>query len=130
MSKQQWIAENLKPGEEYAGLMLGKYGSEEYHLVLLPQRVEGLTWKEAMAWARESGVNMPTRQEQMLLFVNLKARFDPLWYWSSETYGAPLGFAWGQTFDTGDQIYARNFSMGHARAIRRVPLEGGNNHET
>jgi hypothetical protein len=124
MSKQQWIAENLKPGEEYAGIIFGEYGDRDHHLVLLPHRVEDVPWKEAMAWARTIGVNLPTRREQMLLFANLKARFDPLWYWSSETYGAPLGFAWGQTFDTGDQIYARDFSMGHAQAIRRIPVEG------
>jgi hypothetical protein len=117
MSKQQWIAENLKPGEEYAGLILGKHGDRDHHLVLLPQRVEGLTWEEAMAWARESGVTLPTRREQMLLFANIVDRFELNWYWSD------LGFVWGQTLGDGERLYT-HLRVASVRAIRRVPLEG------
>ena len=33
MSKAQFLAENLKDGEIYAGLILGEEGQNDYHLV-------------------------------------------------------------------------------------------------
>ena len=47
MSKAQFLKDNLKPGEVYAGLILGQNGEKDYHLILLPQTVPSTTWQKA-----------------------------------------------------------------------------------
>ena len=73
MSKAQWIKDNLKPGEEYAGIILGKDGEQDYHLILLPGEIEARqrtqrdqegilveeeTWNQIGAWATKLGVSL------------------------------------------------------------------------
>ena len=117
MSKQQWITENLKSGEEYAGLILGKDGPKDYHLILLPDQANDVNWAAAMAWAKTVGGELPTRREQSLLFANLKDRFEPRLYWSSEKYAS---YAWGQTFGSGTQYHGYEDDEFRARAVRRI----------
>ena len=76
MSKQQWIAENLKPGEVYAGIILGKNGDPDHHLVLLPGALHDVNWTDATRWAESIGGELPTRREQALLFANTKELAD------------------------------------------------------
>jgi hypothetical protein len=47
---------------------------------------------------RRQGGELPTRQEQSLLYANLKAEFQPDWYWSSEQTHSDSSFAWLQYF--------------------------------
>jgi hypothetical protein len=124
MSKQQWIAENLKLGEEYAGLILGKDGATDYHLILLVGHSSDITWTDAKVWAETMGGELPTRREQTLLFANLSKQFDPRWYWSSEVLGAPPACAWGHLFSNGFQCFSLHRAKFCARAIRRVPISG------
>lgn len=41
--KQQWLKDNLRDGEEYAGIILGK---RDYHLFLLPGAATGVNGNE------------------------------------------------------------------------------------
>ena len=120
MSKQQWIAENLKSGEEYAGLILGKDGPKDYHLILLPDQANDVNWAAAMAWAKTVGGELPTRREQSLLFANLKDRFEPRLYWSCEKYASAYGYAWFQYFGNGSQNGIHENNKFRARAVRRI----------
>lgn len=120
--KQQFLAENLKPGEAYAGLILGQNGEPDYHLILLPGEAERVTWQEAKEWAKKAGGDLPTRREQRVLFANAKEHFKPEWYWSSEQHASYSDYAWGQDFNNGSQNNLLKSFKGRARAVRRMPI--------
>jgi hypothetical protein len=112
---------SLKKGEHYAGLILAEDGGVSHHLVLLPGD-EKLAWQPAIDWAKKQGGELPTRQEQSLLFANLKGKFETTWYWSAaQDAGAP-GWAWCQLVSNGDQYCSGKSSKLRARAVRRVPI--------
>jgi len=114
------IREMLKEGETYAGLILGKNGEPDYHLVLLADEASDVSWPTAGEWAGDHAGELPTRRELALLFANLRESFDRAWYWSSEQHETRAQLVWGQNFASGIQtVYGRPF-RGHARAIRRV----------
>lgn len=102
-AKAAWIAENLKAGELYAGILLGKNGQPDQHIILLPGEAEGVKWIAAKEWAEKVGGELPTRREQALLFANLKEAFQPRWYWSGEQHAADSDYAWVQSFSNGTQ---------------------------
>jgi hypothetical protein len=110
----------LQEGERYAGVILNEDGTLSHHLILLPkQPTERLTWNEAVVWAQ---VELPTRQEQSLLFANCKGAFEPAWYWSSEQYASNAYYAWYQFFGNGTQDYDGKGYKGRVRAVRRVHI--------
>ncbi len=120
MSGHDRIRESLNAGEQYAGLIIGKEGAPDHHVVLLPGDAQDVTWAAAREWAAFSGGELPTRRELSLLFANLKEHFHRVWYWSSEASEARSQLVWGQNFTSGIQtMYGRPFH-GRARAIRRV----------
>ncbi len=122
MSKAQWIKKNLKNGEEYAGIILGKDGALDHHLILLPGEAEKVNWAQAKDWALAFGGELPTRREQALLYANLKEQFKDAWYWSGEHYAAYSGSAWCQSFDDGLQDSdLKNYEL-RARAVRRLAI--------
>ena len=123
MSKAQWIEKNLKDGEHYAGIILGKDGSPDHHLILLPGETESVTWAKAKEWAAGAAGELPTRREQSLLFANLKERFQPGWHWSSEQHAANSDYAWCQNFTNGLQDYDYKTSKLRARAVRRLIIQ-------
>lgn len=110
----------LAKGETYAGILL-KDGKPAHHLVLLPGHTNA-NWKDAVAWAKKQGGELPTRKEQALLFANAAEQFESRWYWSGEQLAGGAGYAWGQGFGNGGQ--GNNHESGKAlgRAVRRVPL--------
>jgi hypothetical protein len=112
----------LQPGERYAGLVLEDVGVGQFahHLVLLPAKPEAMNWAAATEWAATQGGALPTRQEQALLYANLKAEFDPDWYWSSETHKTNDAYAWDQGFNTGGQNGSHKSYEAQARAVRRL----------
>jgi hypothetical protein len=122
-SKAQWIAENLKAGELYAGLILGQDGQPDHHLVLLPGEAEEVTWEAAKAFAVKAGGELPTRREQALLYANLQREFKPRWYWSSEQHAAHDDYAWGQIFYHGYQNLSNKSASLRARAVRRLIIQ-------
>ena len=122
MSKAQLIKDNLKPGEEYAGIILGKNGEQDYHLILLPGEIDRATWDKSMAWAKAGIGQLPTRREQSLLFANLREHFKAAWYWTREQHAAASGCAWFQNFGNGYQTSIHKSYEGRARAVRRLPI--------
>lgn len=111
----------LQPGERYAGLVLGTTtGTPSHHLILLPGEADDMEWEDARKWAEKQGGDLPTRQEQSLLFANLKSEFKPNWYWSGEK--ASASSAWNQYFDNGDQGYGYLNGELRVRAVRRLSV--------
>lgn len=111
----------LKSGEHYAGIALDAEGPPSHHLILLPGDVD-ITWSKAHEWAASIGGELPTRQEQALLFANLKGKFEPAYYWSNEQHASDTAYAWSQHFINGYQSYGFKGSELRARAVRRVPI--------
>ena len=122
MSKQLFMQQNLKPGELYAGIVLGKDGAPDHHLFLLPAKTEALTWDKAIKWAENAGGSLPTRQEQAILYGNLKHEFEPRWYWSCEQHAGNSDYAWMQNFYNGGQNLNRKSLEFRARAVRRLSV--------
>lgn len=123
MSSIDLIKPPLKDGETYAGLILGKNGSPDHHLILLPGDADDVTWSTARDWALKAGGDLPSRRELSLLHANLKELFLRVWYWSAEQSEARSQLVWGQNFSSGIQtMYGRQFH-GRARAVRRVACQ-------
>lgn len=55
-----------------------------------------------------------------LLYAVAKDRFEPAWYWTSESEGA--SYAWGCFFDGGNQFCDGQHYEGCAVAVRMIPL--------
>lgn len=123
MSKAKWIKENLKAGEIYAGIILGKDGQPDQHIILLPGQANDINFAAAQKWAAEQGGELPTRREQSLLFANLKECFDERWYWSSEKHASGSACAWVQGFGGGGQHYYGVTGNYRARAVRRLVIK-------
>ncbi len=121
--KAQWLRDNLKPGEVYAGLILGQDGAPDHHLIVIPGEAEKVTFAEAQKWARKQGGDLPTRREQRVLFANAKEAFTPEWYWSGEINASVARYAWFQDFTFGSQSGGHVYDHCRARAVRRLIIE-------
>ncbi|HRH29639.1 MAG TPA: DUF1566 domain-containing protein [Aquabacterium sp.] len=108
----------LKAGERYAGLVLHPDGTPSHHLILLPDQAVDVNWQDATAWAAKIGGELPSRQEQSLLFANLKNEFLLRTYWSREEHSK--GSAWFQGFCYGTQSSNGHYGEFCARAVRRL----------
>ncbi len=123
MTAHRYIRDALASGEHYAGLILGKDGKPDHHLVLLAGEAEEVSWSAAREWAQGLGGDLPTRRELALLYANQREQFQRMWYWSSEPQEPRAHLVWGQNFTSGIQtMYGRPF-RGRARAVRRLPVE-------
>ena len=116
----------LRPGEQYAGLMLKDDGTPSHHLVLMAERPDKrLHWEDAYNWASKIGGALPTRREALLLFAHCFRSYITLaWHWLSETHDDDTSFAWTCCFVTGNQASCRKYSEYCAVAIRRIPIGG------
>lgn len=112
----------LNPREHYAGIIIGKDGERSYHLILLADQAEDLTWDNAKEWAVKAGGDLPTRREQALLYANLNEQFEGSWYWSSEQHASVSHYAWYQYFYDGIQGLNLKSAELRARAVRRIPI--------
>jgi len=121
--KAAWLKANLKKGEHYAGILLGNFGEQDYHLILLPGDAEGLTWAKAKEFAKKAGGDLPSRREQSLLFANLKDQFKGTWYWSCEQHASEPSYAWYQYFNYGGQYDDLIDRQCRARSVRRLVIE-------
>ena len=113
---------DLKQGEHYAGIILGKENEPSYHLILLPGEADKINWADALKWAASTGGALPTRRDQALLYANLKDQFKELWYWSSEQHAELADYAWMQGFGYGGQYDDPKASEWRARAVRTIKL--------
>lgn len=113
----------LAAGELYAGLVLDE-DRPTHHVILLPQKPETpLNWHDAMAWAKSVGGDLPTRQEQALLYANLAYALRNDWYWSSSPISLDPGHAWIQFFDIGTQNHSLMKWISPACAVRRQIID-------
>ena len=113
---------DLAQGEVYAGIALNEDGTPSHHLILLEGEAISGNWQTQMDWAKSIGGELPTRQEQALLYANSKQQFKPAWYWSSEQHSSESGWAWCQDFHHGTQGSYRKTGELRARAVRRLPI--------
>ena len=124
MSKQLFLEQNLKEGEMYAGLILGRNGESDYHLVLLAATpAKDLNWQAALDWAKSVGGDLPTRNERSMLLANVSEQFNRAWHWSNTTYADDSGYAWMHDFSGGGQLYLHKSNECSARAVRRIYIE-------
>ena len=112
----------LREGEHYAGIVLGKDGEKSHHLILLPGEVNDIKWDAACGWAAKTGGELPKRCEQALLYANLKEQFQGAAYWSGEQHADDSGYAWRQDFSYGHQYGSPKDNCLRARAVRRLPI--------
>jgi hypothetical protein len=115
-----WLQQILSKGERYAGVVIGADGLPTHHLVLMAGSASDVSWPDAKAWAEKTGGELPTRQEQALLFSNLKSEFEQRAYWSSEQHAAYADYAWYRYFLNGYQNYDLKSASLRARAVRRL----------
>ncbi len=113
----------LRQGEEYAGIILGKENEPSYHLILLPGEAGKINWADAQKWAASGGGSLPSRRDQALLYANLKEQFKEAWYWSCEQHAEYAACAWVQSFYGGNQSYHHKDSEWRARAVRRLIIQ-------
>jgi hypothetical protein len=65
---------------------------------------------------------LPSRIDQLVLFQNLKGKFEAKLYWSGTPYAGDESYAWFQGFYYGLQSsYRKGFKL-RARAVRRVAI--------
>ena len=115
----------LRPGEQYAGLVLKDDGTPSHHLVLMAERPDKrLSWEGAKNWASKIGGALPTQREASLISAHCRSHTTPAWHWLSETYGGDASYAWVCYFDTGNRSVSRKPSESCAVAVRRIPIGG------
>ena len=116
----------LRPGDQYAGLVLKDDGTPSHHLVLMAARPdERLAWQAANDWAAAVGGTLPTGREQSLIHAHCRAHIKHAWHWSSESFEEDALRAGCCNFNygyCGGEIKSFEFC---AVAVRRIPIGGG-----
>ncbi len=117
----------LPPGARYAGTPLNEAGQPTHHVILLADRPKrDLNWHAAQDWAASVGGELPTPQEQALLFANCRASLPKARCWSNKEYEEDASSAWGCNFLNGNQCTSHKSFECSAVAVRRLPLESFN----
>lgn len=112
----------LRPGERIGGIVLNEAGEYQHHLVLLPAQPESaLTWQAAKDWAASVDGELPTPQEQSLLFAHCKDHLPEAWCWSNKE-AADASYAWSCYFVTGYQDFSHKSYEGSAVAVRYIEV--------
>jgi hypothetical protein len=108
----------LGKDEHNAGLIL-ENGKPKHWLILLPGEMASGTFADAQAFAKKTGGDLPTREEQSLLYANCKGEFQGAWYWSGIKHATHSDYAWLQGFGNGSQNCSHQVYGYRARAVRR-----------
>ena len=113
----------LRPGEQYAGLVLKDDGTPSHHLVPMtvptPAR---LSWQDAKDWASKAGGELPTQRELSMIYAHCRAHVKHVWYWSGEEFKDDTSSAWGYHFGEGYRnIHPKCFEA-DVVAVRRIPI--------
>lgn len=95
----------------------------KYHLILLPGDAEGADHDTQLAWAVETGADLPDLTEQALLRKYLPDEFQKAAYWSKEKHKTERGWAWSTHFSYGYQYYSDESFKLRARRVRRQIME-------
>ena len=110
-------------GGKFAGIITLPNG-KTVAVALLPNKPDKiLNWADAMAWATESGGQIPSRPIAALIFANLKSEFEEEWHWMNETCDFDASYAWYCIFYDGYQYYRDKSYEGCARSVRLIHLE-------
>ncbi|WP_103018146.1 DUF1566 domain-containing protein [Alicycliphilus denitrificans] len=110
----------LQTGERYAGPVLDESGAIKHHLILLSARpAKRAPWQAQMDWAASVGGDLPSPQEQALLFANCRDALHEAWCWSNKEYKSNTSYAWFCNFYYGGQSRHRKSYEGSAIAVRR-----------
>lgn len=125
-------------GGIYAGIMRGREGSPDYHLIVGPEIDESIwnnadddIWRSAQTKADElcqdghKDFTLPFRAEQALLFANVPELFKKEHYWSREQHAEHADYAWCQHFGNVIQDYGYKSNNIRARAVRRLIIQLG-----
>lgn len=106
-------------GGTFAGITTHADGTH-CAVILLPNSADGLTWKQALAWAAEQGGELPSRPVAAMLFANVKSMLKPEAHWTHEAYGASS--AWYCGFLSGSQHVDHKINSLSAVAVRLIPI--------
>lgn len=112
----------LSAGAVYCGIML-EDGAPAYHLVLMPEVAEALTWAEGVEWAAGFEATMPTSDEWNLIMCNARGAIEDGYYWSSTEYDATN--AWrSHSYSSypGNQYNSNKSNAYMVRAVRKVAI--------
>lgn len=114
----------LKEGETYVGAIIRADGSG-HCIILMPDRPEKtMAWKQAIAYAKKAGGELPDRVEGALLYPQRDAlEIESGWYWTREQYAGSDAYAWLQSFYNGLQISDRKDDAYRVVLVRRVAIE-------
>ncbi len=104
-------------GGLYAGLTI--QGNDPIGLILLPGEFDG-NWKDANAWAKDQGGELPSRVDALILWQNLPGEFRKEAYWTATLHAAHSDYAWCQDFGDGSQYGDYVSYELRARAVRRL----------
>jgi len=111
----------LHPGEHYAGAVLDADGNHLHDLILLPQQHgKRMTWSDAKKWAEKVGGELPTFQEQTMIFANCKPHLEGEYHWAYEEYANESFYSIGFNFKDGSNRGYPMFTEIAAVAVRRV----------
>ena len=113
----------LRPGEQYAGLVLKDDGTPSHHLVLMAERPDQrMPWQQAKDWVWSINGAQPTQHEAVLIHVHCRNYIEPGGYWLSEASEHDPAYAWVYDFSTGSQYCIQKSSEARAIAVRRIPI--------
>ena len=112
----------MKPGETYAGYILGENGQADYHLFLLPDKPARfrLSLQDAQSWADSVGGAIPSQAELRFLFCMVYSAFlgNEL-HWSETVSEEHPNLAWCSSVNS-EGLWAPADRTFFARAVRRV----------
>ncbi len=109
-------------GGAFAGVCTRPDGVHVAVALLPAAPADRLNWDAAQDWAKAQQGELPTRPVAAMLFATLRDRFEPVWYWTSETHEDDGSYAWGQYFSYGNQLDYGKSVKARARAVRLIPL--------
>ncbi|MFZ6726182.1 DUF1566 domain-containing protein [Undibacterium sp. MH2W] len=117
-------------GGVYAGIVAGKKGAPDYHLIHATSEHEifDADWQGAIEAAQapingHSDWSLPDRREARLLAINCRDSFDlDEWYWTASQVAHNASCAWMQYFDGGNQYDLGKSYHYRARAVRRLSI--------
>jgi hypothetical protein len=89
-------------GGIYAGIVRGRDGGSDYHLIVGPENESDLGWDAANDWAKGlkhegfSDYDIGYRSDHSVAFGNVPDIFKKVGYWTREQHASGSSGAWGQ----------------------------------
>jgi hypothetical protein len=115
-------------GGIYAGIVRGKDGTPDYHLIVGPEAADEMTWDDANGYAitvaaeGHSDFVLPNQRDDHVAQANVSELFKPKWYWLSEQHASFSDDAWFQFFIYGYQFTWNKGYPCRVRLVRRLAV--------